>query len=104
MDRRDGSYVAGAVLPLVLAAVVLGVGQLVWLGVSWRTVLVLVALVGAAWCRTRSARAVAPPARVTPGEPDPPPERPGAGVLWALGSAVLLLGAIVLLLSAASTR
>lgn len=97
---------AGAALPLVLVAAVLGVGQLFWLGVSWRTVLVLVALVGAALCRARSAAAIAPPARVAPGTPptETLPERPGAGVLWALASAVLVLGAIALLLVEASSR
>ena len=106
MFRTDRAFVTGAALPLVLVALVLGVGQLVWLGVSWRTVLVLAAFVGAALCRARSAAAVAPPARVSPGAPaaESLPERPGAGVLWALASAVLVLGAIGLLLAEVSAR
>lgn len=88
-DRADRTAQTAAVLPVAVAALVVSVTQLVWLGVSWRTVLAVPLLIGAAWARWRSAEPAAPPA---PG--DDRAAASGLALGWLLTCAVLALAGL----------
>jgi hypothetical protein len=99
MTTPDRTAQTAAVLPVAVVAVVAGLTQLVWLGVTWRTVLAAVLLLVAVWCRWRSAETSEPDeARAT--QPGTPWDRIG----WAAACGFLVLLGLALVVWEASTR
>lgn len=98
MTTTDRTAQTAAVLPVAVVAVVAGLTELVWLGLTWRTVLAAVLLLAAAWCRWRSAE---------PREPDEAGTAAGTPwdrIGWVAACGLLVLLGLALVAWEASTR
>jgi hypothetical protein len=99
MSSTDRTAQTAAVLPVAVVAIVAGLTQLVWLGVTWRTVLAAVLLLAAVWCRWRSAEPSEPDNRAAT-QPGTPWDRIG----WAAACGLLVVLALALVVWEASAR